>query len=1069
MKCHTETIDKVVGNWFKPLSFPPSATILILIEIEYIKVMQSMRDLESSISLSNSIIPQTPSRENAAKIAARHSVSPNKDPNIGFYWYSPEACKLFNPDTELHASVRDCLSERIGIFQKSISSSKGWHMCIHGGKISAEDMSQYEITKLLAKMRTLKYAYQLALDHMGHIDDKNKTWSECCDSAALFVSNTFGGWEYPTSGKTIRLWNIDFRYDNMFVREKRYREKKFNLPPLLLDNPDAVVAIKEHIRKNLDGISVENVHEYIHDKVLPIIAGYFLDRDVGTRIGKVYEGIVSISSKEVLKFYGLGNLCLTTVYRWMKILGMKYCERKKNYYVDGHERLDVVQSRWKFVKEYLSKEIYMSRWIQIAYEEASVLEKNKEVSLQSGYHYEAPDGTKMVEYHVDAHKTFQEKMNATTEFGGCASIRKPEGKKMIISFGHDEAIFNKDTFTSRCWTGCEGQQPLIPKTDGMGIMYSALQSREFGFGFRDISEQELLDINTNFRAGHMYVDHDAAKKVLGNPRKKPFQMDEIFGCFVRAFEYGQRKEGYWSYEHLIIQLEDCLDVIKGIYGDEYIIHIMVDHSCGHDRQREDGLNEKDMNVNWGGNKRVMHETKISKGCLGKFKSPGNRLLEIGETQHMQFRPTDTGPYDMPHDEREARRGVDTKGIKWVMKIKSEIMPELWPLVLATLTEGNTGILDVIGNNKVHFDKSKKSLRDKSDKGISMDKARKLCTVLDVGMSQLALKKATMKEMVNAIIPKMDGSGTYTYNRETIYLNRATCRLTTRDNDISMDTLRALCRKHGVSWRKAIPTTYFAKEEPKTSSELIHDLTAAVIPIPPHFVKKNLVELATQHNIAVKKIVEKGVAKSWVGKSKGMLQIAWERGLLNLDSYYVEDFSEKGMFDDFDNRVTKTNLRILLAECSDFAEEESLLQLNVKKFGAVCIHTPKYHCEVAGEGIEYSWGNSKAKYRKIRAKDKTTAQQFRVQVNCCLGRAFLDAERIRKNSRRAREYMVAYFILSVDENAGNEPISDISFEELKPCAMSAQKMETMKQKVRTHRAALDFDLSFCKAGVCLIDD
>jgi len=91
MKCHTETIDKVVGNWFKPLSFPPSATTLILIEIENIKVMQSVCDLESSISLTNSIIPQTPSRENAAKIAARHSVSPNKDPNIGFYWYSPEA------------------------------------------------------------------------------------------------------------------------------------------------------------------------------------------------------------------------------------------------------------------------------------------------------------------------------------------------------------------------------------------------------------------------------------------------------------------------------------------------------------------------------------------------------------------------------------------------------------------------------------------------------------------------------------------------------------------------------------------------------------------------------------------------------------------------------------------------------------------------------------------------------------------------------------------------------------------------------------------------------------------
>ena len=61
-------------------------------------------------------------------------------------------------------------------------------------------------------------------------------------------------------------------------------------------------------------------------------------------------------------------------------------------------------------------------------------------------------------------------------------------------------------------------------------------------------------------------------------------------------------------------------------------------------------------------------------------------------------------------------------------------------------------------------------------------------------------------------------------------------------------------------------------------------------------------------------------------------------------------------------------------------------------------------------------------------------------------------------------MALFFVLSVDESAGNEPITDISFEELKPCAMSAQKIETMKQKVRTHRAALDFDLLFCMISV-----
>ena len=49
--------------------------------------------------------------------------------------------------------------------------------------------------------------------------------------------------------------------------------------------------------------------------------------------------------------------------------------------------------------------------------------------------------------------------------------------------------------------------------------------------------------------------------------------------------------------------------------------------------------------------------------------------------------------------------------------------------------------------------------------------------------------------------------------------------------------------------------------------------------------------------------------------------------------------KKGYFNDFDNRVPKTNLRILHTECSGFGEEKSLvLQLNVKKIGAICIHT-----------------------------------------------------------------------------------------------------------------------------------
>ena len=96
------------------------------------------------------------------------------------------------------------------------------------------------------------------------------------------------------------------------------------------------------------------------------------------------------------------------------------------------------------------------------------------------------------------------------------------------------------------------------------------------------------------------------------------------------------------------------------------------------------------------------------------------------------------------------------------------------------------------------------------------------------------------------------------------------------------------------------------------------------------------------------------------------------------------------------------------------------------------------------------------------KDKK--QQSNSDIRLGLSRDYLDAERIRgKNSRRAREYMVAYFILSVKEaDLGCENLTGISkltIGELKPCAVSAQNIEQMTKLVRTHRAAFDFDQLF----------
>jgi hypothetical protein len=44
----------------------------------------------------------------------------------------------------------------------------------------------------------------------------------------------------------------------------------------------------------------------------------------------------------------------------------------------------------------------------------------------------------------------------------------------------------------------------------------------------------------------------------------------------------------------------------------------------------------------------------------------------------------------------------------------------------------------------------------------------------------------------------------------------------------------------------------------------------------------------------------------------------------------------------------------MGNCKDFEEEESLLQANGRKMGVLVDRLPKCHCQLAGEGIEFTW-------------------------------------------------------------------------------------------------------------------
>ena len=150
----------------------------------------------------------------------------------------------------------------------------------------------------------------------------------------------------------------------------------------------------------------------------------------------------------------------------------------------------------------------MHWWIQITAAEAMELENKNEVPMGSGYRYlDESTGKQMVEYHIDACNKFQERVNCNV--GGNLSVQRSPDQQPLIAFGHDECIFKQFTFSLKSWIGPNGKSVVMPKDDGMGIMISAFQSQEFGFGLKNLSEEQLKTVNQS-QEGKTYKDEEAA-------------------------------------------------------------------------------------------------------------------------------------------------------------------------------------------------------------------------------------------------------------------------------------------------------------------------------------------------------------------------------------------------------------------------------------------------------------------------------------------------------------------------------------------------------------------------------
>jgi hypothetical protein len=90
--------------------------------------------------------------------------------------------------------------------------------------------------------------------------------------------------------------------------------------------------IREYAEENLPKLSIEILSEYIDDKIIPLMVKEQFQVDATE--GERDDGAV----KDLMNQNGLGKICPSTIYHWMKLLGFKYEPRRRGYYDDGHEK-----------------------------------------------------------------------------------------------------------------------------------------------------------------------------------------------------------------------------------------------------------------------------------------------------------------------------------------------------------------------------------------------------------------------------------------------------------------------------------------------------------------------------------------------------------------------------------------------------------------------------------------------------------------------------------------------------------------------------------------------------------
>ena len=137
---------------------------------------------------------------------------------------------------------------------------------------------------------------------------------------------------------------------------------------------------------------------------------------------------------------------------------------------------------------------------------------------------------------------------------------------------------------------------------------------------------------------------------------------------IRYFDVGIQEDGYWNFNHMALQNEDCVDVLTHTYP-HYDIYVLMDQSSWHGKQAPDALHSPSMSVRCGEIQPKMHPTFI------REVGPHNPQLQVDHKQHMVFRHNSKVRFYLDHPSTQKHQ-TTTRATKKKVRKKEDILSEL---------------------------------------------------------------------------------------------------------------------------------------------------------------------------------------------------------------------------------------------------------------------------------------------------------------------------------------------------------------------------------------------------------